>query len=258
MKKKFSIIASTLALLLITSAAISQKKTMTWTTKSDKAKELASKGVNHMMNIELPQAYEYFKQALDLDPDFTVALVFMANLTNGATKKAWSAKAVKSSANKTEGEKLFASLQDMGATQESRRETWTKLHNMFPDGKMISLYYLFTRATPAEQFTIGQEMLKKFPDEACFYNIMAYLYLQEKKDTATAKTYFEKYIAMYPAGSNPYDSMGEFYFMTGDMANSEKYYNMALEIYPFSSSSVDKLKEIKVVKEKDEAKASAN
>lgn len=255
MKKKFALLTVLLALLLFTSTAIAQKKTMTWTTKSDKAKELASKGVTHMMNIELEQAYPYIKQALDLDPDFTVALVFMANLSNGATKKAYSARAVKSAANKTEGEKIFASLQDTGATQASRREIWTKLHNMFPDGKMISLYYLFTRATPAEQFTVGQEMLKKFPDDACFYNIMAYLYLQEKKDTATAKTYFEKYIAMYPDGSNAYDSMGEFYFLTGDMANSEKYYTMALEKYPFIASSVDKLKEIKAAKE---AKAAAN
>lgn len=258
MKKGFTILATTLALLLFTSVAIAQKKTMTWTTKSEKAKELAGKGAHHMMNIELEQAYVYFKQALDLDPDFTVALVFMANLTNGATKKAYSAKAVKSAANKTEGEKIFASLQDTGATRDSRRETWAKLYNMFPDGKMISLYYLFTRATPAEQFTVGQEMLKKFPDEACFYNIMAYLYLQEKKDTATAKTYFEKYIAMYPDGANPYDSMGEFYFLTGDMANSEKYYTMALEKYPFTTSSIDKLKEIAAAKEKAASNAAAN
>ena len=42
---------------------------------------------------------------------------------------------------------------------------------------------------------------------------MAYLILQVKKDTATAKPYFEKYIAMYPDGCNPYDSMGEFYLI---------------------------------------------
>jgi hypothetical protein len=51
--------------------------------------------------------------------------------------------------------------------------------------------------------------------------------------------------------------MGEYYFMVGDMENSEKYYNMALEKYPFNISSIDKLKEIKTMKEK-KSKSSAN
>src|SRR6266542_2307871 len=74
----------------------SQLKTMTWTTKSDAAKTLASEGADYFMNIEFPQAYEKFKKALELDPDFTVALVFMANLTEGDVKKDYAQKAVKS------------------------------------------------------------------------------------------------------------------------------------------------------------------
>ncbi len=242
---------------------VSQKKTveqkkMTWTTKSDKAKEIASQGADHAMNIEFPQAYEDFKAALKLDPDFTVALVFMANLTRGETRKAYAEKAIKSAAKKTEGEKLFASLVAPGNTPESNREVWAKLHDMFPDGEMIGLNYVFTRATPDEQFTAAQDYLKKFPDEASIYNILAYLYIQEKKDTATAKTYFEKYIQLHPDGCNSYDSMGEYYFMVGDMENSEKYYNMALEKYPFNSSSIDKLKEIKNIKDKNKTKNASN
>jgi tetratricopeptide (TPR) repeat protein len=250
MRKNYSMATVLLALLLFTSVAIAQKKTMPWTTKSPKAKELALKGADHLMNIELPQAYEYIKDALALDPDFMVALVFMANLTSGETQKAYSARAVKSAVNKTEGEKLFASLQDTGATQESRRAIWAKLHNMYPNDKLIALYYLFTREKPSEQLTVGEQMIKTYPNEPAFCNIMGYLNLQEKKDTALAKACFEKYIKLNPDGSNAYDSMGEFYFLTGDMANSEKYYNMALEKYPFNSSSIDKLKEIKAAKEK--------
>jgi len=257
MKKRFFVLSTTLGLLLFTSAALSQQKIMAWTTKSEKAKELAATGVNHMMNLELPQAYEYFTQALEIDPNFTIPLVFMANMTNGATRQVYAEKALKSAQNKTDGEKIFVSLRDTSSTQESRRAIWAKLYNMFPDAKMIGVYYLFSRATPAEQFSVGQELIKKFPDEASVYNIMGYLYLQEKKDTVTAKTYFDKYVAMYPQGCNPYDSMGEFYFLTGDMANSEKYYNLALEKYPFNTSSTEALKQIKAAKEKT-AKPPAN
>ncbi len=123
---------------------------------------------------------------------------------------------------------------------------------------MIGLYYVFTRATPADQFTAAQDYLKKFPDAAPVYNILAYLYIQEKKDTATAKTYFDKYVQMHPEGCNSYDSMGEYYFMVGDLDNSEKYYKMSLEKYPFNSSSSDKLKEIKAIRDKNKAKTGSN
>ena len=258
-----------LALLLFTVVAntqvqtVSQKKTvelkqMTWSTKSAAAKEFASKGADHAMNIEMAEAYEDFKAALKLDPDFTVALVFMANLTTGETRKAYAEKAIKSAEKKTNGEKLFASVVAPGNTPESNREVWAKLHDMFPDGGMIGLYYVFTRATPAEQFTAAQDYLKKFPDASAIYNILAYLYIQEKKDTATAKTYFDKYVQMHPEGCNSYDSMGEYYFMVGDLDNSEKYYKMALEKYPFNSSSSDKLKEIKAIRDKNKAKTGSN
>jgi tetratricopeptide (TPR) repeat protein len=254
MKKKSAALWGMLVLVLLTASGLAQKKMMTWSTKSEKAKEIALKGASHMKNIEFEQAYDDFKTALSLDPDFTVALVFMANLTSGETKKWYSEEAVKSAANKTEGEKLFASIVAAGHTPESNRATWAKLHDMFPDGSMIGAYYAITRATPDEQFTAAQDFIKKFPDDPCMYNMIAYYYMTNKKDTATAKIYFEKYIKLYPEGSNPYDSMGEFYFNTGDMTNAEKYYNMALEKYPFQSSSIDKLKEIKTIKEKNAAK----
>lgn len=250
MSKRFSMVTMILALLLLVTAAQSQNKTMKLSTKSGKARELASKGLTHMMNLEGPQAYEYVKQAVELDPDFTFAQVLMANLSSGSVKKQFSANALKSSANKSEGEKMLVTLLDTGMSEDSRRDVWARLYTMFPDDKMVGIYYVFTRATPAEQLTITEQLVKKFPNEAALYNIMGYLYLQEKKDTTTAKTYFEKYITMYPEGSNPYDSMGEFYLLTGDMDNSEKYYKLALEKYPFNSSSREKLKEINAAKEK--------
>ncbi len=234
--------------LFLTIPGLAQK--MTWTTKSEAARDLAYKGADHMMNAEFEQAYQNFSEAVKLDPDFTVPMVFLSNLTVGQTRKDYAARALKSAANKTEGEKLFATLVDEKGTPESRRDTWAKLHQMFPDGSMLGHFYVITRATPEESFTAAQDYIKKFPDEPGMYNNLAYFYLQNKKDTATAKQYFEKYIAVYPDGANPYDSMGEFYLDTGDTANAEKYYTMALEKYPFLNSSVNALQKIKAEKKK--------
>jgi len=229
-------------------------KVMTWTTKSAAAKELALKGTNYLMNIEMPQAYDHFASALKLDPDFTAALVILSNLSYGETRKMYAAKAMKSAGNKTPGEKQFASLVDEKGTVESRRNTWTSLHEMFPDDKMVGTYYVFTRETAVERFAAAQDYIKRFPEEASMYNIIAYYYLNDKKDNTEAKRNFEKYIELYPKGYNPFDSMAEFYLVTGDTTNAEKYYTMALEKYPFNNSSLNAMDKIESAKPKAELK----
>lgn len=248
MRKVIFSIFSMLILCLFTTQGISQQ--MTWTTKSTEAKALAQNGGNHFMNAEFAQAYHDFYKAIELDPDFTVALCFMANLTYGESRKDYAQKALKSAENKTEGEQLFASTLDGNSTAASRRDVWDKLHKMFPDGAVIGSIYVQTRATPEERFTAAEEYLKKYPDQPSMYNTIAYYYMLDKKDNDKAKQYFDKYIVLYPDGCNPYDSMGEFFFNTGDMDNSEKYYKLALEKYPFNNSSINALQKMEDAKKK--------
>lgn len=244
MRKIITGFISMLILVLFSYQGIAQKKEMTWTTKSKEAEKLAKSGAHHMMNAEFEQAYSDVEAALKLDPNFTVALVLMSNLSRGASRAAYAEKALKSATNKTEGEKLFASLADKNNTQEMRRDIWVKLHSMFPDGKMISDFFVQTRATPEERFSAAEDYIKKFPDEPAMYNTIAYYYMRDKKDNEMAKKNLEKYISLYPEGTNPYDSMGEYYLNTGDMENSKKYYNMALEKYPFNGSSIAALQKM--------------
>ncbi|MDQ6609496.1 MAG: hypothetical protein M3Y85_06725 [Bacteroidota bacterium] len=233
--------------------AMAQKKTMNWTTKSTAAHDLADKGSVHFMNAEFEQAYQDFTAALKLDPNFTVPLVFMTNLTTDETKKMYAEKALKSAANKTVGEKLFASLADPKMTAENRREIWGQLHTMFPDGGMIGNFYVATRATPEERFAAAQDYIKQFPTKPWMYNTIAYYYMLDKKDNEMAKKNLEKYLELYPEGCNPYDSMGEFYLNSGDLENSEKYYKMALQKYPFYNSSINALQKMADDKKKKNA-----
>jgi tetratricopeptide (TPR) repeat protein len=245
MRKIFVTLVSLFAFLLFILPASAQKKTMTWTTTSDSAMSLAFKGAHYFMNNEPALAYDKLKSALELDPDFTVALAMMGNITSGATQKYYRARAQKSAANKTEGEKIFVSGFAPDTTGKSFRDAFTKLHDMFPDGGVINYFYVFTMNSPEAQYKAAQDYVKKFPDEPSMYNLLGYMTMQIKKDTAAAKTYFEKYIALYPEGCNPYDSMGEWYLDTGDLDNAEKYYKMALEKYPFFTNSSDALKKIR-------------
>lgn len=240
----FSLTAQNLAVNTANKANASKasaKKTMAWTSKSDAAKELANEATKHLMNVEQQLAYEKFASALKLDPDFTVALTFMSNLTRGEVRQKYAEKALKSAKNKTEGEKLFSSLVDPAGTADTRRETWDKLHTLFPDGGMIGHFYVVTRKTQEERFAAAQEYIKQFPDNAAMHNTIAYYYMMDKKDMASAKKHFDKYLALHPDGPNAYDSMAEYYLLNGDKENSKKYYTMALEKYPFFNSSVNAL-----------------
>ena len=263
MKKRIATIVSTCLLLLFCSACLAQMKktdakkdskklTMTWTTKSAEAKTLAVQGVNHMMNAEFEQAYTDLSAAVKLDPDFTVPLVFLANLNRGESRKTVAARAIKSAANKTAGEKLFATLAEEKNTQEINRDTWAKLHTMFPDGDMIGHFYAITRATPEERMKAAEDYIKQFPEAPAMYNTIAYYYMLDKKDLPMAKKYLEKYMSMYPDGANPYDSMAELYLNMGDSVNSEKYYRLALEKFPFYNSSINALQKINDAKPKKE------
>ena len=230
----------------------SAKKVLPVTTISKAAKELALKGANHFMNVEFAEAYSDFSNALKLDPNFTFAQVFMSFLSTGETAKIYAQKALKSVKNKTEGEKLFASLIDeKNNSREAGAEIWGKLHKMYPDCNLSQTYYSVTRATQEERFAAAEAYIKKFPKDPWMYKTIGYYYMNDKKDMETAKKNFEKYIALYPKGCNPYDSMGEYYLNNGDVENAEKYYNMALEIYPFSNSSLNALEKIKAEKNKD-------
>ncbi len=225
-------------------------KTLPITTSSAAAKELAKKGTAHFMNIEFAQAYNDFSAALKLDHDFTFAQVFMSFLTRGDVSKQFADKAMGSAKNKSAGEKLFASVANQKNTDAENRDIWTKLHAMYPDCALSGTYYAITKPTADERFAAAQDYIKKFPSNAWMYNFIAYYYMNDKKDMESAKKNFEKYIELYPDGSNPYDSMGEFYLNNSDTANAEKYYTRSLEKYPFSVSSINALDKINAARKK--------
>lgn len=226
------------------------QKTMTWTTNSKAAREWAQKGTMHFLNAEWPQAYDYFSRASSMDPNFTEPLIFMSWMAAGQSKKDLAQQAFKSAGNKPEGEKLLTSILEEKSTPESRREAWTRLHDMYPDDFMIWSGFIRSRSTLDERIAAAEEFAKKYPDVPFVYNQLGYSYL-EKKDNETAKKHFEKYIELYPDGYNPYDSMGEFYLLTGDLENAEKYYTKALEKYPFITSAQEAMEKIRAEKKKN-------
>ncbi len=53
-----------------------------------------------------------------------------------------------------------------------------------------------------------------------------------------------KYLELYPDGYNSTDSMAEFFMYEKDYVEAKKYYEMVLDIFPFSNSALTSLSEI--------------
>jgi len=219
-------------------------------THSAEAAELFKKATVHAMNSEDQASYHLLSRALELDPNFSAALLFLGTYTYGETQQAFFERAKMSVSNKSAGEKLLISIIDARDREECNL-IWEKLVRMYPDDRGLNLAAI-TRETDSSKFlTSLLEYVRKFPSEPSAYNHLGYLYLLHEKDLTKAKQSFEKYIELYPQGYNPYDSMGEYYLITGYLQQAKEFYVKSLEVYPYSISALQKLDEIDKRREKE-------
>jgi tetratricopeptide (TPR) repeat protein len=75
-------------------------------------------------------------------------------------------------------------------------------------------------------------------------NILGYRLLNEKK-TEEAIEIFKLNTIAFPESSNGFDSLGESYYKTGDIASAIKCYEKALELDPTNLSSMNMIKKLK-------------
>ena len=63
-----------------------------------------------------------------------------------------------------------------------------------------------------------------------------------------SKESFQKYLELRPNGYNSFDSMAEFYMYQKDYKEAKKYYEMVLNLFPFSNSARTSLNQIENLK----------
>ena len=88
---------------------------------------------------------------------------------------------------------------------------------------------------------VKEEELGK-PDAMLLNNVGYDLIYSGNPDAAIQL--FKMNIKLFPDDANPYDSLAEAYYNTGDLENAIKYYKMALEIDPDFEPSLKMLKQI--------------
>jgi tetratricopeptide (TPR) repeat protein len=212
------------------------------TTSSETAQKYFIQGRELSENLRGTESVEYFRKAVEADPDFAMAhlyLAFAAPTTNEFFDEIDKARALMDRVS--EGEQLFIKSNvaaAYGKTAESR-EMLEKLVQLYPEDER-ALYTLGTDHFVRQEYTDAmkyyERAVKINPDYAPTYNEMGYTH-RRMGDMEKAKAAFRKYIELIPDDPNPYDSYAELLLKMGQFDESMAQYQKALDLDPYFTTS---------------------
>ena len=229
------------------------------TTNSRSALSLYSQAMKYFDNVKIDKAIEYFKKALDQDPDFFMAnyqLAFFYLLNQNADDfKTYADAAINCKAKLSEAEEnLKEALTDVNQGQSDVTGMGRKLVEMYPNdpnayNNLIS--YQSLAGDSAGLVETIQKAIKIASNTAPFYNQLGYAYLTMKQNDK-AEEAFDKYIELEPKNPNVYDSKGDYYMYMKEYYKAYESYMRAYSMDP--SFSHDKAEMARQLYERTEGK----
>jgi tetratricopeptide (TPR) repeat protein len=231
-----------LALLLVAPAKAhhikqTASRTMPVTTSSPKAHELFGRALTDYENLYLERANIGWRAAVEADPDFALAYVFIAyNSTDPAEAKASREKAKVLAAKVTPGEQLLITW--ITSVKENNFIAGISAMNdmleMFPKDKRLAYlagsWMMGQNSYEQAQKTLERALSidKNYPPAL---NDLAYCYAQSR-EYPRAFAVMERYVAVLPNLPNPQDSYAEILRMSGNFDAAIEHYQAALKIDP--------------------------
>jgi serine/threonine protein kinase/Tfp pilus assembly protein PilF len=217
------------------------------TTGSMEAYDYFLKGRASHEKMYMDEAREFLEKAVELDPDFAVAYLYLARvyrwLNDPRARDEAFEKAQALSNNASEKERMYinaAYAQAITRDAEKRLQIIQEMAQKYPREKRVhsAMALIYRRRN------IWDEAIKEFkialeldPEYGTAMNGLAYTYLIIG-DYENAIEYFKKYASAYPEDANPHDSLAEAYLRKGNLDEAIANYKKALEIRPgFGSDS---------------------
>jgi serine/threonine protein kinase/tetratricopeptide (TPR) repeat protein len=196
------------------------------TTSSLEAYRYYLLGEEELIKIRPPQAQEYFKKAVELDPTFAMAL---RRLGGESLKKAMAL-----AKNVTEKERLYieaAFAQNIEKDGQKAVSIYRQLANRYPKEK--SAFISLGQLAPDSQESIEwyRKALELDPNDSYALNFSGYRYLLLGQFDQAIDS-FKKNISARPGDANPLDSLADAYFQSGRLDDALEYYKKALQIDP--------------------------
>ena len=212
------------------------------TTRSDAARSLFLRGRTLNEALKVHEGYALFLQAVAADSDFAMAEYALATTAPNAKERAVHLRrALALVPRVSPGERLLilALQARTGADPALVRQYATELVTQYPGDERA--HWVFGNALLAQQQydTAAAEYRKAIainPAYSLAYNSLGYAYRPAGKLDA-ADTAFRRYIALVPNDPNPYDSYAELLMKMGRFDASIAQYQKALTIDPHFGGS---------------------
>jgi tetratricopeptide (TPR) repeat protein len=216
----------------------SAMKEMPATTSSPKARELFQRALIDYENLYLERANIGWRAAVEADPNFALAWVFIAyNSTDPAEAQTAREKAKLLAAKASPGERLL--IQWITSVKENNFIAGISAMNdmleMFPKDKHLAYlaggWLMGQNSYEQAQKTLQMALTidKNYPPAL---NDLAYCYAQSR-EYPQALEMMERYVAVLPTLPNPQDSYAEILRMSGNFEGALEHYRAALKIDPW-------------------------
>jgi serine/threonine protein kinase/Flp pilus assembly protein TadD len=235
-----------------------QTKIADMTTSSMEAYNFFLKGRDEYEKYYYGQAQESLKKAVELDPNFAVAYLYLARTLSrlAETKESREAfeKAKALSQKATEKERLYIEAFYASAIERNPEKSLRilkELEEKYPKEKQahyeLGAFYVDRRMfdQAIQEFNKALELDPSFGSAL---NDLAYTYT-DMGNFDKALEYFQKYASLLPGEPNPIDSMAELYFRMGNLDESIAKYKEALKLKSDFGSSYLGLTYIYALKE---------
>ncbi len=211
-----------------------------WTTTSSEAMAEFDAALEAWMKLYYEDSVRHLEKALELDPDFVGAKVFLADMMRREHPEK-SEELITSMADVdmdrlTPRERLFversrAVLDHDGEKAKQLLDRYLEEHPRDPFAIHLKASWAWTtgRAQLAER--LNRQLIDLSPNWVLAYNQLGYLTMQQGR-FAEAEEYFKSYRFVAPDQANPHDSLGELYVTTGRYDEAASSFENAIEIRP--------------------------
>jgi tetratricopeptide (TPR) repeat protein len=230
------------------------------TTRSEEAYDLFVKGVDAHSNYEVEQAMEFWRKALQVDPQFFRAAytlaIYSLHFGDMEAFEVHAEEALSMDLKVSEGEELLKeALETLYNDPEADvAPIGEKLIHLYPND-YASFYQLAMYCSYKDDYEGVIDAMKRslnvLEDKTPAYNIIGYANMQLERFEEAARA-FDTCLMLSPDLPNPYDSKGDYFYEINDLESALSCYLKALEID--SSFSLAKAKAKYVQRELDSLK----
>jgi tetratricopeptide (TPR) repeat protein len=215
------------------------------TTSSDAAYRVYREAVENERRFYMKEARLGFAKALELDPDFAMAMAGLARYVEKEQALSLLRRANRFRSRLNERERLQIDLQLAGREKgpEEQLKVARQILSRYPtDFRAASIIAHHEKALghDEEALKVFSRLLEADPNNADAYNLIGY-YHGYRGDYVKATESLKKYQFMAPDQANPHDSLGEIQAYSGHYDEAIASLNRALSIKPDFFASYDHL-----------------